>query len=106
MPVGNSGFDSHKKPQTTDWEEHAAQGDVSSGKRFKKVQVLPNSMYIDQPGGGVIYIGDTKPGTATSSNLWRIKRIYESGTLISITFPNGDDGFNYAWDNRASYSYS
>lgn len=94
------------KPSGTDYEEHRAQGDVSNGKRFKAVQSLPNTLRVDPVDFTTTYIGESKPGTATSTALWRIKKIFVSGTATSITFPNGSDDFSYIWDNRASLSYS
>ena len=56
------------------------------------------------------YIGLAKPGTATSSAGWQIKKIAYSGTdTVSILFADGDTKFDNIWDNRATpgvYVYS
>lgn len=54
------------------------------------------------------YIGIAKPGSATSSALWQIKKISYSATskVASITWAGGNDLFDKIWDNRASLSYS
>lgn len=103
--MNNSGFTGNKNPQTTDWEEHGAAGDVSTGRRLKYTQSVPLAVRVDEASATVTYVGQAKPGTATSSALWRIKKIDStSGTII--TFADGDDSFNNVWDNRASLSYS
>lgn len=54
------------------------------------------------------YVGIAKPGTATSSALWQIKKIGYSATgkVTSVTWAGGTDQFIQIWDNRASLSYS
>lgn len=99
------GFDSTTRPENTNSEEHGAAGDVSTGRRLKYTQSVPLAMQVDPASLTVTYIGQAKPGTATSSALWRIKKIdTTSGTVI--TFADGDDLFDNVWDNRASLSYS
>lgn len=106
MTQGNSGFSSVGRPDSTDWEEHGASGDVSTGRRLKYTQDVPNSMLVDDVDASTSYIGESSPGTATSLALWRIKKISVSGTLTSIQFADGNDRFDNIWDDRVSLSYS
>ena len=46
---------------------------------------------LDDVGGGVSFLGQAVPGTATSAALWRIKRITETGPDIEIIFADGDE---------------
>lgn len=101
-----SGFDGNQRPESTNWEEHGATGDVSTGRRLKYVQNVPCKTLIDAVDSSTTYIGDTAPGTATSSALWRIKKISVSGTVTTIAFAGGADQFNQVWDDRVSLSYS
>lgn len=101
-----SGFDGLARPKSTDWEEHSAVGDVSTGRRFKAVQEVPNKVVIDAVDATTTYIGETKPGTATSAALWRIKKISTASTVTSIELADGNDLFDNIFDNRASLSYS
>ena len=57
--------------------------------------------------GSFTYIGEADPGTATSSALWRIKRVYETNSEgdIEIIWANGSSDFDKVWDDRATYSY-
>jgi len=50
------------------------------------------------------YLGEAPIGSATSSAVWRIKKIVETGDDVSITYAGGK--FNQIWDNRASLSYA
>ena len=103
--ANTSGFTANKNPATTDWEEHGAAGDVSTGRRLKYTQSVPLAVRVDEASATVTYVGHAKPGTATSSALWRVKKI-DSTTGTVITFADGDDLFDNVWDNRASLTYS
>jgi len=56
----------------------------------------------------LIYLGSAKSGTATSSALWRIKKLtYDSSNnLTNIQLADGNDDFDNVYDDRASLSYS
>ena len=55
----------------------------------------------------VIYHGRAKPGTATSSAGWQIRKFTYSGSLVTdIKYASGDARFNKTWDDRSSYTYS
>ena len=94
------------KPSGTDYEEHSAVGDVSTGRRFKAVQDVPNTVRVDASVEGTTYIGESKPGTAVSSPLWRVKKIVTATGITSITFADGNDFFDNVWDDRGSLTYS
>lgn len=61
---------------------------------------------LDEPGGGVTYIGIALPGAATSAAVWQIKRMTVSGTSTVIQYASGSTAFAYVWDDRAGLSYS
>lgn len=61
---------------------------------------------LDDAGGGVTYVGEALPGTTTDTDSWRIKRITEVGTDVSIEWADGDSNFDNVWDDRLSLSYS
>lgn len=66
------------------------------------------NLELDEAAGSITYIGEALPGSATSSPLWRIKRLDESdGTVeLIIKWADGNDDFDNVWDDRASLSYS
>lgn len=101
--VNSSGFDSNTNPQTTDWEEHGAAGDVSTGRRLKYTQLVPLK-YRQDVGATYEYHGFAAPGIATATAAWRVMRV----TIASqaIDWAEGNDKFLHVWDNRASLNYS
>jgi hypothetical protein len=94
------------KPSATDWEEHSAVGDVSTGRRFKATQLVPNLVLIDAASATVTYLGEAKPGTATTATFWRIRKITVSGAITTIAFAEGNDLFDNVWDDRAGLTYT
>jgi len=60
---------------------------------------------VDEASSTVTYIGSAAPGSATTSAVWRIKKVLVDGTVTSIKFADSDELFNNIWDNRASLTY-
>lgn len=54
------------------------------------------------------YVGIAKPGTATSSAGWQIKKMtYDASNRVTdVKWAGGNAKFNKIWDSRATYSYS
>ena len=63
--------------------------DIGSGTSIN-VNTLPQalSLQLDDVGGTVLYIGEAVAGSATSSGVWRIKKITFSSFLISFCIPD------------------
>lgn len=64
---------------------------------------------FEYSGGNLEYWGSCKPDIANPANaVWRIvKFTYDGGgNVLTKRFPNGDNGFLFAWDNRAALNYS
>jgi len=55
--------------------------------------------------GNTTYIGYAITGALTSSAVWAIKRIIESGGDASINWASSSKDFNNIWDNRLSLTY-
>lgn len=57
---------------------------------------------------GITYVGKATIGTATSSALWQIRKIDETGTPVTmvVTWADGNANYDNVWDNRLSLSYS
>ena len=105
MAVGGAG---RKKtgPDTTNWAEHSAVADISTGRRFKSTQMVPmkSAEVVDSGDSTLTYYGFTKFGVATSEALWRILREDSDTGLVEAA--DGDDRFDNVWDDRESLSYS
>ena len=76
-------------------------------------QVLENSRPLatrvdNVTTAGVTYVGKAAPGTVTSSALWQVQKVDESGTpeTTVITFADGNSKFDNVWDDRATLTYS
>lgn len=89
-------------PSATDYEEHSAVGDLSTGRRFKAVQAVPMKC-MNATNASLTFYGFTKPGSATSDALWRI---IAEDALGNTSFADGNDLFDNVWDNRGTYVYT
>lgn len=95
-------------PSTTDWEEHGAAGDLSTGRRLKYVQDVPLAVLIDETEDGdatVTYVGTAKAGVLPAQALWRVMRITEDAGETTIEFAGGEDTFENVWNDRVSLTY-
>jgi hypothetical protein len=64
------------------------------------------ALQYDDVGGGVAYVGEANPGSATSSASWRIKRITTLGLDVTTEWADGDTDFDNVYDDRAILTYS
>jgi hypothetical protein len=55
--------------------------------------------------GDLTYIGKAKPGTANADSLWQIFRL-DSATGLNIEWASGNAGFDKAWSDYLTLSYS
>ena len=57
--------------------------------------------------GNPLYVGESEAGSEESDEKWRIKKLTYSGSNVTnIQWAIGSTGFNFAWANRTSYTYS
>lgn len=63
------------------------------------------ALQLDEVLPSTTYVGDAFPGSLTSSSVWRIKRIVETGPDSEITWADGNGNFDNIWDNRVSLTY-
>ena len=89
-----------------DWYEHGHEGGTDGGQAYKTVKFSSPLTLIDEVDTNTTYVGETKPGNATSDALWRIKKISVSGTVTTIAYADGDLLYNNVWADRVSLSYS
>lgn len=104
--MNNSGFTGNRNPETTNFEEHGAAGDVSTGRRLKYVQDVPLKTIIDEASATVTYIGEAVPSATVSQPLWRIKKIDSTTNPTTIYFADANDDFDNVWNDRATLTYS
>lgn len=67
----------------------------------------PANILIDEASATVTYIGEALIlGSATSSAVWRIKKITITGSITAIQWPDSSSDYDKIWDDRASYTYN
>ena len=64
------------------------------------------TLLVDEASTTVTYVGEAPPGSDSSSAVWRIKKILESGGSTTVSWASGNPAFDKVWDDRASFSYS
>lgn len=80
-----------------------------AGVRKLTESALPKVSALDyDANSNLVYIGKAVIGTAKSIALWQIKKLlYDANSnLTDIQFASGSETYEYAWNDRASYSYS
>lgn len=65
----------------------------------------PMTVLVDGDNPAIIYVGVAQPGALTSAPVWRIKQVLTAGGKRFIRYVDGDSGYSYIWDDRASYTY-
>ena len=60
---------------------------------------------VENASSTVTYVGQAAPGTATNAAAWRIKRITDTGSTVTVDWANGSDAFDQIWDDRATLTY-
>lgn len=70
---------------------------------------LPRISQFDyDANSNLIYLGIADIGSSASTAAWRIMKLSynANGNLTDIKFANGNDKYEYVWNDRVSYSYS
>lgn len=60
---------------------------------------------IDEYSSSEIYYGTSVSSSDTIGSTWRIRRAKKVGNVWSFKYPNGDQSFGFAWDDRLTYIY-
>lgn len=90
-------------PATPDGEWLPSDAEFGLGVDIKRTPAT--TTLLDDAGSGITYVGESVPGTATSAAAWRIRRITETGSDVTIQWA-ALAAFTQIWDNRASLTYS
>lgn len=62
-------------------------------------------VFVDEVSSTEYYIGTSKSFSSQNSANWRIKRIWQVGSVWKMGYANGDQGFGFVWDDRFTYIY-
>lgn len=63
------------------------------------------SKKVDEVGTS-IYVGEAAIASPSSTTVWRIQKIVQTGSVLEILWANGNTNFNNKWDDRLTLSYS
>jgi hypothetical protein len=64
------------------------------------------TLRVDEASSTVTYIGEAAIGMSESSPFWKVKKLEQSGSVLKITWADGNEDFDNVWANRASLSYT
>lgn len=56
--------------------------------------------------GAVSYVGKANINNPSNLPVWQIRKITQTGTVVSVMYADGNDRFDNVWDNRAALVYS
>lgn len=77
----------------------------SSGPITVTLQSEQKDILVDSV-GDYIYVGIAAPGSAVSSAVWAIKRLYDPATGdLELRWASSSTDEIHVWDNRLSYTY-
>ena len=68
--------------------------------------VIEPTTLIDQVSSTEFFLGTSRSFKDPAKANWRIKRIWQVGTVWYEGYPNGNQDFTFIWDSRALYIYS
>lgn len=75
-------------------------------------QFLPQLKTVDTSVAGTVttFEGWCPKGAKTSDEVWKIRKTVAvtaaNVTTTTVSYPNGDDGFGFKWDDRATLSFA
>ena len=64
------------------------------------------TVLVDDNTATITYVGEAPSGSLESSSVWRIKRLETVGTVLKITWADGNQFFDNNWSARTGLSYS
>ena len=64
------------------------------------------TVLVDDNTTTVTYVGEAPSGSSESSPVWRIKRLEIVGTVLKITWADGNQFFDNTWSGRTGLTYS
>ena len=63
------------------------------------------TLRVDEASQTITYIGEAAIGMSESNPFWKVKRLEQSGSVLKITWADGNEDFDNVWANRASLTY-
>lgn len=63
------------------------------------------TVLVDDNTTTVTYVGEAPSASLESSPVWRIKKLETIGTVLKITWADGNQFFDNVWNDRMGLSY-
>lgn len=63
------------------------------------------TMLVDEMSSTEYYIGTSDNSSDFAAANWKIKRIWQTGSVWNFGFPDGNQEFKWVWNDRLSYTY-
>jgi len=60
---------------------------------------------VDDASATVTYVGEAAIGMDESSPFWQIKKLETIGTVLTITWADGNEEYDNIWASRAGLTY-
>lgn len=80
--------------------------DVNAPPREYNLRLGEFPSKIDEVTTTLVYVGYSQTtGADPSLEVWKIKKIEQTGTVWEIKYADGDEQYDNIWDNRASLNY-
>jgi len=81
-------------------------GPISVTTDSIEVRSFSMKSIVDEASSTVTYVGEASTGTAVGAASWRIKRLTQAASVLTIEWADGNGNFDNVWSDRASLSYS
>lgn len=65
-----------------------------------------SSLRVDDASSTITYVGEAPHSSNESDAVWRIKKLETVGTVLKVTWADGNSSFDNVWADRASLTYS
>lgn len=63
------------------------------------------TMLVDEMSSTEYYIGTSDNSSDSAAANWKIKRIWQIGSVWKFGFPDGNQEFKWIWNDRLGYTY-
>ena len=67
--------------------------------------VSAKTLRLDEVSATITYVGEAAIGMSESDSFWKIRRLETVGTVLKITWADGNENYDNIWANRASITY-
>ena len=63
------------------------------------------TLRVDDATATVTYVGEAAIGLSESEAFWKIKKLETVGSVLKITWADGNENYDNVWANRTGLTY-